>query len=160
MPFWCGIAALVLLFPAIVIPLLVSSFGKPAFESIDDLDAANIQSLSILILERPDGGPNIGMPNELFVIPKKDHEAALAPLRKAERVTAETSRGIWLGRIAVTLADGRTQRIMLHRPKQEYDKSRVHRLEVRIGPNQFVGPPVDEFIARIAAIAGLEKPKE
>lgn len=161
LPLWGGIAALILLFPAIVIPILVSILKEPAFASLDELDLAQVSSMEIFLLNRPDGGPDIGGTRGLFVIPAADYDRALAPLRKAEPIAAESPRGIWLGRLVVTLADGRKQTVMLHRPKAEYDKSQVHRLELRIGRHQFVGPPVDEFVARIAEIAGLSgKPNE
>lgn len=160
LPLWGGIAALILLFPAIVIPLLVSSFGETAFQSVDEIDVSRVKSMSILMIERPDGGPNIGTPNELFVIPESELEKALQPLRRAERVASESPRGIWLGRIVITLNTGRTQTVMLHRPKQAFDRSSNHRLELRIGRNQFIGPPVGEFLERISAIAGVDDRKE
>lgn len=153
LPLWGGILALVLLFPAIVIPLLVANFREPAFASIDEIDLAQVRSMELFLLNRPDGGPDIGGTRGLFAIPSSDYDRALAPMRGAERVTAESPRGIWLGRLVVTLEDGRTQTVMLHRPRHEYDAARVQRLEIRIGRHQFEGPTVDAFVARMAEIA-------
>ncbi len=154
MPFWIGIAALILLFPAIVIPLLVRSSGELPFTNLDQLDVKAVRSIDLLVIERPDGGPNIGMPHQLFPVPPTEFEAILSPLRKAEPVAAESPRGIWLGRMVVTLDDGRAQSVMFHRPKSTED-SRTARLEIRIGRNQYMGPPVRDFIAHAAKIAGL-----
>ena len=155
LPLWGGILALVLLFPAVVIPLLLASFREPAFASIDEIDLARVTSMEIFVLNRPDGGPDIGGTRGLFAIPVADFDRALAPLRKADPIAAESPRGIWLGRLVVKLADGRSQTVMLHRPKGEYDRATVQRLELRIGRHQFAGPPVGEFVTRIAEIAGL-----
>ncbi len=153
MPYWLGIAALILLFPAIVVPLLVRSFGDLPFTSIDQLDGQSLRSIDLLVIERPDGGPNIGMPSRLFPVPATEFEALLAPLRNAGRVAAESPRGIWLGRIVVTLNDGRAQSVMLHRPKSETGAT-APRLELRIGSNQYEGPPVGAFLAVADKIAG------
>ena len=83
MPYWIGIVALILLFPAIVVPLLVRTSGELPFTSIDQIDVKAVRSLEILIIERPDGGPNIGMPNRLFAIPSADFETFLSSLRNA-----------------------------------------------------------------------------
>jgi hypothetical protein len=155
MPYWIGIAALILLFPAIVVPLLVRTSGELPFSSIDQIDTSTVRSLEILVIERPDGGPNIGQPNQLFAIPRGDFEGFLATLRHSGRVASESPRGIWLGRLVVTLDDGRAQSIMLHRPKAEYDAAKPQRLELRIGPHQYDGPNVNDFIAHVAKIAGL-----
>jgi hypothetical protein len=155
MPYWIGIAALILLFPAIVVPLLVRTSGELPFTSIDQIDVKAVRSLEVLVIERPDGGPNIGMPNQLFAVPTAEFDSFLSSLRSAGRVASESPRGIWLGRFVVTLDDGRAQSVMLHRPKSEYDATKPQRLELRIGPHQYEGPPVNEFITRIAQIAGL-----
>lgn len=154
MPFWIGIAALILLFPAIVVPLLVRSSGELPFTNLDQVDVKSVRSIDLLVIERPDGGPNIGMPHQLFPVPASEFEAILSPLRKAEPVAAESPRGIWLGRMVVTLDDGRAQSVMFHRPKTT-SESPTARLEIRIGRNQYVGPPVLEFISHAAKIAGL-----
>ncbi len=155
LPLWGGILALVLLFTAVVIPKIVKNLGEPAFPSIDEIDLAQVKSMEIFVLNRPDGGPDIGGTRGLFAIPATDYDRALAPLRKAEPIPAESPRGIWLGRLVVVLADGRSQTVMLHRPKSEYDPKASQRMELRIGRHQFVGPPVNDFVTRIAEIAGL-----
>lgn len=159
LPLWGGILALVLLFPAIVIPMLVSNFREPAFASIDEIDLARVKSMEIFVLNRPDGGPDIGGTRGLFAIPAADYDRALAPLRKAEPIVAESPRGIWLGRLVIVLGDGRSQTVMLHRPKSDHDTTAPQRLEMRIGRYQFAGPPVNEFVTRIAEIAGLPAEK-
>ncbi len=155
---WGGLLALVLLFPAIVIPLLVGAFREPAFQSIDEIDLAQVQSVEVFVLNRPDGGADIGGTRGKFVVPPADVDAVLGLLRKAERVTAITSRGIYLGQILVTLSNGRNQTVYLHRPKNEYEVRAAQRVELRIGSNQFNGPPVNEFTRRLADIAGLDPP--
>jgi hypothetical protein len=158
MPYWIGIGALILLFPAIVIPLLVRSSRELAFTSIDDIEPGRVRSLALLIIERPDGGPNIGAPSALHQVPPADFDSVLALLRNSPRATAESPRGVWLGRLVVTLTDGRTQTVMLHRPKSDSGPPANRRLELRIGTFQFDGPPVDEFLDRIGKLTGHPVP--
>lgn len=160
LPFWLGITALILLFPAIVIPWLVSAFREPAFQSIDEIDTANVRSMELFLLNRPDGGPDIGGTRGLFVIPPSQYQRTLELLRNAEPLTTELPRGIWLGRLVITLNEGRTQTVMLHRPKQETEKSQTQRMELRIGRYVYLGPPVEAFVARMAEISGLPAKKE
>lgn len=157
LPLWGGLLALVLLFPAVVIPWLVGAFRDPAFRSVDEIDVANVKSVELFIINRPDQGPDIGA-KALFAVPPADFDRTLALLRNCGHVDSASPRGIWLGRVVVVLKDGRSQSIMLHRPKNEYETTTVHRMEVRIGSHQFDGPPVNEFTKKIGEIAGAEPP--
>lgn len=158
LPLWGGLLALVLLVPAVVVPLLVGAFREPAFRSVDEIDLSQVKSIEVFVLNRPDGGPDIGGTKQRFVVPADQFDAVLGLLRNADRVTDATARGIYLGQIVVTLTNGRTQTIFLHRPKNEYEAGRVQRVEVRIGSNQFDGPPVGEFTRRLGELAGVPPP--
>ncbi|WP_149113922.1 hypothetical protein [Limnoglobus roseus] len=160
LPLWAGLLGLILLFPVIVIPLLVGAFREPAFQSVDEIDMAQVTAVEAFVLNRPDGGPDIPGNKSKFAVPPGDFDAVLSLLRKADRVSAPTSRGIYLGQIRVTLANGRSQTIYLHRPKNEYEAGPLHRVEVRIGSNQFDGPPVNEFTRRLGEIAGAAPPPD
>lgn len=153
MPLWIGLIVLILLFPAIVIPLLVGAFRDPAFASVDEVEVAQVKGIDVFVLNRPDGGPDIGGTRGMFAVPADDFEKVLGLLRNATR--SDSPRGIWMGRIVVTLKNGRTQTIMLHRPTDDYTGT-GQRLELRIGPLQFDGPPVKEFVRRMSELAGQE----
>ncbi len=155
LPLWVGLIVLILLFPAVVIPLLVGAFRDPAFASVDEVDVARVQAIDVFILNRPDGGPDIGGTRGLFPVPEADFERVLALMRNA--TPSQSQRGIWMGRIVVTLTDGRVQTIMLHRPTDEYAGT-DRRLEMRIGRLQFDGPPVKEFLRKMGEIAGQDPP--
>lgn len=157
LPLWGGLLTLALLFPAVVIPWLVGVFREPAFQSVDGVEVANVKTVELFIINRPDGGPDIGGAN-LYGVPPENFDRTLALLRKLTPVQGESPRGIWLGRVVVTLKDGRSQSIMLHRPKNEYDTKAVQRLEVRIGSHQYEGPSVNDFTKQIGEIAGVEPP--
>lgn len=157
LPLWGGLLALALLFPAVVIPWLVGAFREPAFKTVDEVDVENVKGIELFVINRPDGGPDIGGA-ALFPVASADFDRTLALLRKATPVENESPRGVWLGRVVVTLKDGRSQSIMLHRPKNEYDVKAAHRLEIRIGSHQFEGPPVNEFTKAVGAIAGIDLP--
>ncbi len=155
MPFWIGIGVLILLFPIIVIPFLVSTFREPVFQSVDDIAVDQIESIELFILNRPDGGPDIGGTRGMFAVPKEDFERILEPLRGARTVESESARGIWLGRMVVTFTDERSQTIMLHRSKKEYEDRAAKPLEIRIGRYQYEIPNVMDFVERAADVAGL-----
>lgn len=151
---------LILLFPAIVIPYLVGQFREPAFRSIEEIDVAQVESIELFILNRPDGGVDIGGTRKLHAVAPENFDKTLEVLRHATPVAAASGRGIWLGRVVVTLKNGRTQTVMLHRPTHEYDATKPQRIEMRIGSHQFEGLEVDEFTKRLGEIAGVEPPPE
>lgn len=116
-------------------------FAGPAFDSADRIDLAQVKDVEVLILNRPDGGPDVGSPREPHKLPAAQWPAAFAPLRNAEPVDSLPPK-IWLGKYTVTLADGRRQPIMLYYLAGEKEK----RVRFKIGPHQFCGGPVEQVV--------------
>jgi hypothetical protein len=122
---------------------VVKSFvSNPAFDSVDQLDASQITAMKVFVLNRPDGGPDLGYPKGM-TIASPDYEKVLAPLRNARPV--HTDRGVWLGRLTVTLADGRSQSILLYRAQPDPKVPPV--LRFKIGSFQYEAGPVDGFVS-------------
>lgn len=153
---WVALFCLVLLVPLTLVPTALLLFSKPAFESVDELSPDKVTGIGVFILNRPDGGPDVGRRDDLFQVPPADRDAVLGLLRGAQRV--DLTRGIWLGRMVVTLADGRRQAILLYRPESSVDKDKPGRLRFKIGDLQYEGPPVDEFVRALVAIEAKAKP--
>ncbi len=120
--------------------------NKPA-ASIDELDAAEVAKLSVFVLNRPDGGPDITRGGgELLNIPQPEVESILATLRGARPITAE--RAVFLGRMEIALQDGRKLTVMLHRDASDKSAS----LQYRIGNHGYEGQSLTAFLAALDAM--------
>lgn len=150
---WGLILLLTLLFAAGLVTAALMVL-KPAFESVDQLDPAQIRSMRAFILNRPDGGPDVGDRKGGTEVRREDYEKVLAPLRHAERVNTE--RGVWLGQITVKLADGRGQTILLYRAQPDPRKPWV--LRFKVGQHQYEAGPVSDLVAALAASEGRSPP--
>ena len=123
--------------------LLVTQLSKPTVRSVNEIDAANIQSWKILVINRPDGGPDIsGGGKAFFPIPTPDYEAVLAPLRNAKLI--QTDRGIYLGEIRLLFKDGKKLTIMLHRVGDGPNPPPMLRISVE--QYQYDAGPLDAFL--------------
>lgn len=123
----------------------------PAFETVDDLDLAAVARVQVLVINRPDGGPDVGeLKGEPLTVPAADYEAVFAPLRRATPVSRE--RGIWLGRVMVLLADGRRQTIMLYRVGEGNDPARPPVLLFSIGRRQFEVGAVEKWLKPLVEV--------
>lgn len=139
---WGLILLLTFLFAAALVTAALQVL-RPAFESVDQLDPARIESIRVFVINRPDGGPDIGGPTRKGIqISREDFGKVLDPLRHAERVSKE--RGVWLGQMTVKLADGRGQPIYLYRARSAPDGPWV--LRFKIGRLQYEAGPVDELV--------------
>jgi hypothetical protein len=153
MPFWAGILGLILLVPAIGIPIMLNIIREPAFQSLDEVQAENVKSMEIFILQRPDGGDDIGGTRGMFQVPPEHFQTVLQGLRNAQPMEASLPRGIWLGRMIVKFQDGRRQTVMFHRPRTDSGPQRV---EIRIGSKQFLGGEVNVLTKLLDGVAGRE----
>jgi len=144
------IVALVLLFVGtgyVVVFKVKNYLSAPAFE-VEQLDAGQITAMKVFVLNRPDGGPDLGDRKQKgFAIAPPDYEKVLAPLRAAGRV--HTGRGVWLGQLTVWLADGRRQPVYLYRAQPDPRKPPV--LRFTIGSRQYEAGPVNDFVTILAA---------
>jgi hypothetical protein len=137
---WALILASLLAFAAAWVTVAVA-FAEPAFAKLDDVDFDKVASVELLILNRPDGGPDIGSPRSPFDVPRERRAAMLAPLLKAELAEAPRSK-TWLGKMTVVLADGRRQPVYLYYVAAENPK----RVWFKIGPHQYLGGKLEEFV--------------
>jgi hypothetical protein len=151
---WWGLILLLTLLFAATLVTVALRLLKPAFESVDQLEPGQIRSIRAFVLNRPDGGPDIGDRKGGMEITGGDLEKVLAPLRHAARIDKE--RGVWLGQITVKLADGRGQTIMLHRAQPDPQKPWV--LRFKIGTFQYEAGPVSELIEVLSACEGRSQP--
>jgi hypothetical protein len=152
---WGAVLALILLAPAILIPFLLSLSQQPAFSSLDDLDISQIRSLEVIILNRPDGGPDIGTTKAMHNYPASDYERVVATMKPFLEHTSDPGRGIWLGRMVITMKDRRRQMILFHRSKTDEFQGKSGPVEMRIGRRLFLGPPVNELTKKLQEIAGI-----
>jgi hypothetical protein len=141
---------LLLLFIAIVIGgvyamafVAASLLAEPAYKSIDDIDPAAIQSMGVLVLNRPDGGPDITAGGkELWPVPKEAFANVLAPLCGATPLTG--GRPIYLGQIQMVFNDGRKLTVMMHRIGDEKIKLSIERYEYEVAPiDKFLKPLIE-----------------
>jgi hypothetical protein len=144
MKWWALIFVLTLVFAATAVTVVYHYVSAPVFESVDQLEPARITAIKVFVLNRPDGGPDLGYPKGM-AIGESDFEKVLAPLRNARPVHAE--RGVWLGRLTVTLADGRSQSILLYRAQPDPKQPPV--LRFKIGSFQYEAGPVNAFVTAL-----------
>lgn len=98
--------------------LLADLFAKPTAKSVDEIDTANLASMSVLAINRPDGGPDISAGGkEMLPVPADQFSKLLAPLKNSRQVT--TDRGIYLGEVRMIFKNGSKLTIMLHRAESE-----------------------------------------
>lgn len=142
LPLWGGLLVLFLLVPAIGVPILLTLFAEPAFQSFDELNPADIRSMEIFVLNRPDRGPDIGKIRILFPIAEADHPLLLAHFLKAKRVDSLPPK-VWLGRLVVKLANGKKQDVLLYRVGDENDAKNKVKLLFKIGPYQYEARAAD-----------------
>jgi hypothetical protein len=154
---WGALIALVLLAPAILIPLFLSLTQQPAFQTLDEIDLTQVRAMEIFVLNRPDNGPDVGSTRGMFVVPPGDYRRMLDTLQPALLQPEDTGRGIWLGRMVVTMNDRRRQTVLFHRSKNEANVGTQNPVQLRIGRKLFLGPPVNDFTAKLHDIAGLAK---
>jgi hypothetical protein len=136
-----GVVAAAYCWVTVVVPHL-----QPAFESVDALDANRVRSLTVFVLNRPDGGPDIAHPKTPLVIDPADHDKVLGLLRNAERIDKE--RGVFLGEMRVELADGRSQSIQLYRVAPAPKAPPV--LRFKIEQFQYEAGPADRLVTLLA----------
>lgn len=146
LPIWGGLLALFLLVPGIGVPILLSLFAEPAFQSFDELNAADIRAMEIFVLNRPDRGPDIGKIRILFPIAETDHPLLLAHFLKAKRVDQLPPK-VWLGRLVVKLKNGKKQDVLLYRVGDENDPKNKVKLLFKIGQYQYEAGPADPLTA-------------
>jgi hypothetical protein len=139
---WWGLILAVVVASAYTWVAVVVPYLKPAFESVDSLDLTQVRGMTAFILNRPDGGPDIGHPKNPIVLAPGDYDKVLGTLRKAEPIDKE--RGVWLGQLTVKLADGRSQAILLHRTAPQADDPAL--LRFKIGEFQYEAGPVDRLV--------------
>jgi hypothetical protein len=149
MGWWVAILTAILLVPAIGVPIAMDVLREPAFQSLDELAASDIRSIELFLLQRPDGGEDIGGTRGMFRVPEEHYDTVLGSLRNATSMEVAQPRGIWLGRMIVKLRDGRRQTVMFHRPRSDGGPSGVNRVEIRIGKKQFLGPDVNVFLKAV-----------
>lgn len=146
---WWGLfLCLALAFAAALVTVAVNVLTPPVFESIDRLDAARVTEMRVFVLNRPDGGPDLGdRKRKGFPIAPEDFDRVLAPLRDARPV--HTGRGVWLGQLTIWLADGSRQPVYLYRARS--DSTQPFVLRFTIGSFQYEAGPVDDFVKILAA---------
>jgi hypothetical protein len=147
-----GIVAAAFCWVAVVVPYL-----RPAFESVDALDPGQVRSLTVFVMNRPDGGPDIAHPKSPLAIDPADFDKVLGSLRNAERIDKE--RGVFLGEMRVTLADGRRQSIQLYRvapaPKSPpVLRFKIEQFQYEAGPAERLVSLLAECEARAKAASG------
>jgi len=145
---WALIFVLLLLFAWTCVFLLYQYVSTPTFDSVDRLDATQVTGMRVFVLNRPDGGPDLGDRKQKgFPVAPGDFDRVLAPLRNARPV--HTDRGVWLGQLTVYLADGSRQPIYLYRAQPDPKQPVV--LRFTIGSSQYEAGPVDDFVKVLAA---------
>lgn len=102
------------------------------FESVHQLDPADVRSLSVRLLNRSelDGGDDVG---PYFAAPE-DYAALLAPLRHAPKVADfPDARGPWLGEYRVRTTSGRGGTIRLYWVRSPEDERALPAYEALYG---------------------------
>jgi hypothetical protein len=106
-----GIAAV----PAVILPFVLD-FSRPEFQSVDDVDPANVGQLEVrlfnlkAVVPPPAEGETTPDTVGPFVVRREDVATILGLLKGARKVD-EMPTGPFLGQFAITLNTGRTQRI-------------------------------------------------
>lgn len=133
---------LVLLWAAVATSVLSWVVGGPAFTTLTDVPADQVTAVDAFVLNRPDGGPDIGSPRELKRL--ADPKPVLAWLANAKPVPYQ--RSILLGRLVIRLEDGRAQELILNQVKDTTDPTgRRFFVRYHIERNTFDAGPADEF---------------
>lgn len=139
-----GLLALVAVVFTTCLTLVPAGLFAPAFKTIDEVDVAQVETLSVLAINRPDGGPDITAGGkELLPIPAEFHQEVLAPLRGAPRVSKP--RGIYLGQMQIYFRDGRKLIVYLHRTSE-------NTLQFTIGSQQYEVTPLEKFLKPMSEI--------
>jgi hypothetical protein len=135
---------------------LVYLLSPPAFESVDAVDAGQVRGMTAFVINRPDGGPDVGHPSRPIDVRPDDYEKVLAPLRGATRIPLERGDP-WLGRLTVKLADGRSQSILLYRSRPANPKQ-PPALRFKIGRLEYEAGTLDALVKALAESERGSKP--
>jgi hypothetical protein len=152
-----AIALLILIASAYIGAFYIASlFGEPAVKSIDEIDPAQVETMAVLAINRPDGGPDIAVDGKNpFVVPEADFEKLLAPLRHAKPFLE--GRPIYLGYMQIVFRDGRKLKVMLHRIGDGNDPAHLPNLRVSIGKYQYEVSPLDKFLKPLSEVEANAK---
>ena len=147
--------------PVLLLPAASSRLGlfpllAPTFDTIGELDPAEIKTLRVHILNRDglDGGPEVGP----YVADPGDYAGLLKPLLSVPEVRDGFAgrRGPWLGEYRVVLKSGRKGTVRLYWSKPPTAAAAV--LRFKIGPKEFEGGSADALLAAAKAAEGRGKP--
>jgi len=142
-----GAVFAILLVMALVATIVIPLLQEQPFDSVDELDPANIKSLRVYFLNRKelDGGDDIGP----YFAAEEDYAKLLAPLRNISEVEQfQDARGPWLGEYRVRTKTGRKGTIKLYWVKTPLDPPLASaRLRFQIGPHKYEGGTAEAIIA-------------
>lgn len=148
-----GAVFAILLVMALVATIVVPLLQEQPFDSVDELDAANIKSLRVYFLNRKelDNGDDIGP----YFAAEEDYAKLLAPLRNVPEVSEfQDARGVWLGEVRVRTKTGRKGTIKLYWVKTPLDlPTAPARLRFQIGPHKYEGGTATAIVAAASEAA-------
>jgi len=131
-----AIVLLLLLVPVVFIAFIFPWLSQPAFRSVDEIDPAQIESLSVQLLNHPAGLEDV-RPTKMN---PQDFAKLLEPLRNAERIDVQPPAA-FNGEYKVRFQDGRRGTIRLRWARDAFDYSTPIAAVVGSAGEQFGNPP-------------------
>jgi hypothetical protein len=146
----------VLAVPAFLALVLFPMLGETTFDTIGELDPAEIKTLCVHVLNRDglDDGPEI----DPYIADPADYAALLKPLLAVPEAPNgfANARGPWLGEYRVVLKSGRKGRVRFYWSKPVSAPAAV--LRFQIGPHEFEGGSATALLAAATAAQKRGKP--
>ncbi|CAN5321042.1 hypothetical protein BH11PLA2_BH11PLA2_00590 [soil metagenome] len=131
---------------------IANRIQKNAVISIDAVDVAEIDRMELLVIRRPDSGPDIrAEKTDPITVPAAEYKTILTPLLKANPV--KTDRGVWMGKLILYLKDGRKLEVLLYSVNEQAKGPMRYKIE----EYQYEVESVTPFLAAVDAVDGKMK---
>ena len=141
-----GLSALTLLVPVLMIFVIFPWLEEQAFQSVEEIDPAEVEVLRVQLLNHPQDQPDVGPVN----MNPDDFPKLFKAIAGAEKVI-EIPAATWLGEYRVRFKDGRRGTIRLYWQRQNPSNSNsVPVIWMKIGSQKYRGGEVLELF-KIAA---------
>jgi hypothetical protein len=127
--------------------LLADRIRTPAATSLAMVDQATIERGELLVIRRPDGGPDISAgKTDAMAISREDAVALVNVLTPGAAVN--TARGIWMGKLILFFRDGRKLEVLLY----SVSESKSSPVRFQIEQYQYELPSSESFLAAVDAV--------
>jgi hypothetical protein len=130
---------LLMLIPVLSAALIFPAFNSQAFNSVGEIDPAQIKWLTVRLYNRAelDGGGDVGP----YYASSEDYAKLLAPLESVPAVEEFVgARGPWLGEYRVMMTNGRRATIKLYWQRRPQDPPTAPvKLRFQVGDHRYEG---------------------